>query len=212
MTSSVAHSPKHPKEQRMTEQQLNPSTTALMLMDFQPFIVQNVGDEAPHLIARAKAARDAAHAAGIQVVLVRVAFQPQDYKSVSARNKAFAGLAGAGLLADGSPEAAIHPELTPADGDVVVTKTRFGSFSTTNLETHLRGRGIDTLVVAGISTGGVVLSTVRDAADRDYCLYVLSDCCADPHPEVHRVLLDHVFPHQADVIDLETFTGLVDQS
>jgi nicotinamidase-related amidase len=55
-------------------------------------------------------------------------------------------------------------------------------------------------VLAGIATSGVVLSTVRDAADRDYELVVLSDCCVDSDPEVHRLLLERVFPRQARVI------------
>jgi nicotinamidase-related amidase len=185
------------------------SRAALLLMDYQPFIVDSAGEEGATVLTRAKTAREHARTAGLQVVHVRVAFTEQDYASVSPRNKAFAGLAGARLLADGSPEAAVHPDLGPGGDDVVVTKTRFGSFSTTNLATHLHGRGIDTLIVAGISTGGVVLSTVRDAADRDYQLYVLRDCCADPHPEVHRVLIEHVFPHQADVISLEDFVRLL---
>jgi nicotinamidase-related amidase len=185
------------------------SRAALLLMDYQNFMVDGAGEEGAPLVNRVKTARDHARAAGLQVVYVRVAFTDQDYGSVSPRNKTFAGLASGRMLADGSPEAAIHSDLAPEAGDVVVTKTRFGSFSTTNLETHLHGRGIDTLIVAGISTGGAVLSTVRDASDRDYQLYVLSDCCTDPDPEVHRVLIEHVFPQQADVINLDEFAGLL---
>ena len=75
-----------------------------------------------------------------------------------------------------------------------MTKTRFGSFSTTNLAAHLHGRGIDTLIVAGISTGGVVLSTVRDAADRDYRLYVLSDCAPTHIPRYTAFSSSTSFP------------------
>ena len=53
----------------------------------------------------------------------------------------------------------------------------------------------------GIASSGVVLSTVRDAADRDFALVVVRDCCADRDPQVHSVLVDKVFPRQADVID-----------
>lgn len=45
-----------------------------------------------------------------------------------------------------------------------------------------------------------MLSTVRDAADRDYRLFVVADLCADFNPEVHRMLVERVFPRQADVI------------
>jgi hypothetical protein len=87
-------------------------------------------------------------------------------------------------------------------------KTRFGAFSTTDLYATLHGQGIDTLVVAGLSTSGVVLSTLRDAADEDYRLFVLADATADPDPEVHRVLVEKVFPHQADVIETEELAAL----
>jgi len=187
---------------------VDPKRAALLLMDFQPAILANVPD-ADALIARAVQARKLARAAGVKVVYVRVAFTAQDYAAIPAHNKTFAPLQGGGFLADGSPDAAIHPDLAPETGDVVVTKTRFGAFSTTNLANFLNPHNIDSLIVAGISTGGVVLSTIRDAADRDYRMLVLTDCCADPNPEVHRVLIDHVFPHQADLIDTTTLASIL---
>ena len=76
-----------------------------------------------------------------------------------------------------------------------------GPFGSTDLHERLQARGIDTLVLAGISTSGVVLSTVRDAHDRDYRVIVLADLCADSDPEVHEVLTAKVFPAQAEVIN-----------
>lgn len=99
------------------------------------------------------------------------------------------------------PAAAIHERLAPQDGDIIVRKIRHGGMSTTGLDQQLRERGITTLVVSGTSTSGAVLSTVIDAADRDYQLYVLSDGVADPDTEVHNVLLHHVFPSRAHIID-----------
>jgi nicotinamidase-related amidase len=61
---------------------------------------------------------------------------------------------------------------------------------------------IQHLVLTGLSTGGVVLSTLREAVDKDYRLTVLADCCADADEEVHRVLTTKIFPRHADV-----FTG-----
>jgi nicotinamidase-related amidase len=69
----------------------------------------------------------------------------------------------------------------------VVRKTRVGAFSTTDLEQQLNDRGINTLILAGVSTSGVVLSTVREAADRDYHIYVLADASADRDAHVHAV-------------------------
>ena len=79
-------------------------------------------------------------------------------------------------------------------------KTRVGPFGTTDLHEQLQAKGIDTLILAGISTSGVVLSTVRDGHDRDYRLIVLSDLCADPEADVHEFLIERIFPRQAEVI------------
>ena len=65
--------------------------------------------------------------------------------------------------------------------------------------------GVTTLILAGLQTSGVVLSTVRDAADKDYRLILLSDCIHDPDEELHAVLMGQVFPRQADII---TVAGL----
>ena len=177
---------------------MDPVRAALLLMDFQRAIVGAL-DQADGLIARARSAADRARRAGTLVGYVRVAFRPADRAAIPPRNKAFAGLPD-GMLAEGSPDAEIHPDLAPEEGDLVVTKTRVGAFSTTDLAGRLEARGVETLVLAGVSTSGVVLSTVREAADRDFRLLVLADCCADRDPEVHRVLTERVFPRQADVI------------
>ena len=102
---------------------------------------------------------------------------------------------------DEDPATAIHDQLAPQPGDIVVRKTRVGAMSTTDLDRQLRDRGIDTLVLAGLSTSGVVLSTLIEAADRDYRLYVLSDGTDDPDAETRDVLLGKIFPRRARVID-----------
>ena len=76
-----------------------------------------------------------------------------------------------------------------------------------DLEVVLRAGGIDHLVLAGIATSGVVLSTLRQAADLDYRLTVLADGCLDADPEVHRVLTGKVFPRQADVVSIADWTA-----
>jgi nicotinamidase-related amidase len=190
----------------MTEFQ--PSKSALLLMDFQNAIVGMVAEQSAALLERAAAAREAARSAGTAIMHVRVAFTDADYAAVSPRNKSFAALGKSRFLTDGTEPAAIHGALAPTADEEVFRKTRVGAFSTTNLQSRLEARGIDTLVLAGIATSGVVLSTVRDAADRDYRLLVLADCCADMDAAVHRVLMEKVFPRQADVIDLKAFPTL----
>jgi nicotinamidase-related amidase len=102
---------------------------------------------------------------------------------------------------------AIHPAVAPQPGDVVVTKRRVSAFAGSDLDVVLRAGGIDALALCGIATSGVVLSTLRQAADMDFELTVLRDACADRDPEVHSVLLDKVFPRQAEVVDVATWAA-----
>ena len=80
-----------------------------------------------------------------------------------------------------------------------MTKRRVSAFAGSDLEVVLHARGISHLVLAGIPTSGVVLSTLRQAADLDYQLTVLADGCLDADPDVDQILLGTVFPRQAEV-------------
>jgi nicotinamidase-related amidase len=187
---------------------IDPARTALLLMDFQSGIVDSFpGRDA--LLQRAAAARETTAAAGVHTVYVRVAFTDDARARVSDRNKSFAAVAGTDRLAVDAPDTQIHATLRPRPGDTVVTKTRVGAFSTTDLADQLAARGIDTLVLSGIATSGVVLSTVRDAADHDYRLFVLADCCGDRDEEVHRLLIERVFVRQADIIESADLSALL---
>jgi nicotinamidase-related amidase len=179
---------------------INPPSSALLVMDYQPAILSRVGD-ADALLGRAVRAIDLARGAGLHVGHVRVAFEPADVARVPATHAVFSQ-AATSMPAD-APHTQFHERVAPRAGDIVVRKTRVGAFSTTDLDAQLRGRKVTTLVLAGISTSGVVLSTVCDGADRDYRLIVLSDGCADPDEEVHRVLLTKVFVRRADVISID---------
>jgi nicotinamidase-related amidase len=180
----------------------------LLVMDFQPGIVERVAD-AEALLDRVAGAIATARARGMAVGYVRVAFDDADYDAVPPTNKIFARLAEGRVNHVDSPATAVHARLAPEPGDIVVRKTRVGAFSTTDLDEQLRKRGISTVVLAGISTSGVVLSTVRDAADRDYRIIVLADGCADFDAEVHEVLLGKVFPRQADVVTVVELDDLL---
>ena len=153
------------------------SPSALLLMDFQRFIV----DRFPSAVAveRAAAALAAARSAGIPVVFVRVARRSGP--------------------AEDAPETQVVPELAPRPGEPVVVKRRIGAFTGSDLDMVLRDLGVRRLVLAGISTSGVVLSTLRQALDLDLALEVLADACVDGDPEVHRVLTEKVFARHAAV-------------
>ncbi|MGN6313942.1 MAG: isochorismatase family cysteine hydrolase [Rhodanobacteraceae bacterium] len=178
---------------------LDPQRTAVLCMDFQVGIVQNfAGAGADGLLARTAALLDTARTAKARVGYVKVGFRP-GYPEVSPNNLAFGTIRTSGRFEGDAPGAEIHPRVAPHEGDFIVTKHRYGAFPGTDLDMILRANGIDTLVLAGISTSGVVLSTVRHAADADYRIVVVADCCTDPDAEVHRVLIEKVFPRQAKV-------------
>lgn len=186
---------------------LDPTHTAPLVMDYQPAILAVLPEDGDRkaLLDRVAGAIADVRATGGTIAYVRVGFTESDWDAIPAVNKSFAPLAQHRVLHHQDPATAIHERLAPRDGDITVRKVRYGGMSTTDLDQQLRERGITTLVVSGISTSGVVLSTVIDAADRDYQLYVLSDGVADPDTEVHNVLLHQVFPSRAHIIDT---TGL----
>ena len=175
-------------------------STALLVMDVQQNILSRYAKDATYL-ARLRRAIDAARRAKIQVVYVTVSFRP-GYPEVSARNKSFAAVTQAGGLVTGEATA-VPPEIAPAAREVVVTKRRVSAFAGSDMDVVLRAGDVDTLVLTGIATSGVVLSTLRQAADLDYRLVVLSDACLDADAEVHRVLTEKVFPRQAEVFTVD---------
>ena len=89
----------------------------------------------------------------------------------------------------------------------MVDKKRVSAFAGSDLDMIVRAQRLQTLVLSGIATSGVVLSTLRQAADLDYGLVVLRDACADADEEVHRVLLDKVFHRQAGVLTVDEWVA-----
>jgi len=181
---------------------IDPKTSALLVMDFQRAVVQGFTADPEALLARTARLIAAARAAKMPVIYVVVGFRP-GFPEVSPRNRSFSAVRQSGRFAAGSGDSEVHAAVAPAADEVVVTKHRVSAFAGTDLEQILRAGELRTLVLAGIATSGVVLSTIRHAADADYELVVVSDCCDDRDPEVHRVLLEKVFPRQATVVDAD---------
>ena len=188
---------------------IDPTRTALLVMDYQNGILASFADNEA-LLSRASDAIAAVRRHGGTVGYVRVAFEDSDYEAVPAHSR-FAQIAATRGEAfhSSSPATAVHDEVAPEPADIVVRKTRVGAFSTTDLDAQLRARDITTLILAGVATSGVVLSTVREASDRDYQLFVLADACADRDPEVHDFLTRKVFPSQASVLPTAELADLL---
>ena len=188
---------------------LDPKRTALLVMDYQPGILNRMEDP-DALAAKARKAIDTLREAGATIGYVRVAFTEADLEAMPdgapmARVKQIP----AGSMSADSPTTQVDERVAPADGDIVVRKVRVGAFGTTDLDEQLRARGIDTLVLAGISTSGVAISTLVEAHDRDYRLFVLADATADPDPELHASLIGGFFPKRAEVIEVADLEGLL---
>ena len=173
----------------MTQQTvIDRDRTAVLIMDFQQRIVDNVASEPEPVVRNAARVLEGAREAGIPVVYV---------------------VHRGGAFAEYAPDVEIHEGVTPAAGERVITKTRPGPFSTTPLDVDLREMGIDTLVVMGVATSGCVLSAVRWATDVNYRFIVVADACSDADPEVHRVLTEKVYPRQGTVMSADEFLGVI---
>lgn len=171
-------------------------------MDMQDSILSFLPSaSAQDLTSQVAKAVTGARLKGILVIYVRAGFR-QGAPEISATNKFFAANREKYATGNAVQALKITPALTPLAQDIVVDKHRIGSFTGSDLEMLLRANHIQRLVLSGFATGGVVLTTVREAADKDFQLTVLSDGCADADAEVHRVLLTKVFPRQAEVMTI----------
>jgi len=178
-----------------------PARSAVLSMDNQAGIVSIYVKEPEGFLGRASSVLERSRSAGMKVIHVQVGFRPR-LPEVSTRNPLFSSIKSSAQhqkLFQGAL-GAIHPALAPQDDDIVITKHRVDAFNGTDLEMILRANDIDTLILFGIATSGVVLSTLLHAADADYRTVVIRDCCADLDPEVHACLVEKVFPRQGSVI------------
>jgi nicotinamidase-related amidase len=90
------------------------------------------------------------------------------------------------ILVRGEAGHDIIPSLYPLAGEPVIDKPGKGAFYQTDLELLLHNRGIENLLVCGVTTEVCVNTTVREANDRGYRCIVLDDCCASYFPQFHE--------------------------
>ena len=184
----------------MPDIDVDKNTTALLIADFYAEMMRSL----PHAVDRkvvdkTRALQRAARDTGVLVCYSATVFRP-GYLEISDRNKTFSQRKTSGQEAVSDPVQLIHPSVRPNPGEIVVGKHRVNALFGTDLDMVLRSNNIETLVILGYATSGVVLSTVRYAADLDYRLLVVEDCCSDQDPEVHDFLTQRIFPHQTEVV------------
>lgn len=179
---------------------LDKSRTALLIADFYAEMMNTI----PHAIERGVVGKtqelqQVARDAGIMVCYSATVFRP-GYPEISERNKTFSQRKASGQPAIFDPLQVIHEAVRPVEGEVIAGKHRVNAMFGTDLEMSLRANDIDTLIILGYATSGVVLSTTRYASDADFRLYIVEDCCSDQDSEVHDFLTQRIFPRQAEVV------------
>lgn len=174
--------------------------SALLVMDFQTLIINHFlpQESARDVIRNTSSLISAARAVGVTVIYVSVGFR-KGYPEVSQNNTIFSSIKENGIFMVDDESTAIHADVAPLENEAVIVKHRVGAFSFTELDLVLRAQRIETLILTGVTTSGVVLSTVGQAFDLDYRLVVVSDCCADPDQDTNLFLLEKILPQHAFV-------------
>ena len=186
---------------------IHPARTAVLSMDCQAGIVSIYTREGKDaFLVRAKSVLDHARACGMTIIHIQVGFRP-GLPEISSRNALFSAVKSSEQHQQlfREPLGAIPDAIAPHENEIVITKHRVSAFTGTDLAMILRANDIDTLVLYGIATSGVVLSTLLEAADADYRLAVIGDCCADLDSQLHDCLIERFFPTRGSVFSAEGF-------
>ena len=174
-----------------------PAQTALVVMHYQTDILGLFPSVAPVLLANTRKLCDAARAKGVSVCFANLRFS-QGYPEVSPLNKNGQGIKQLGLFVDDRPS----PELGQQASEPVIIAHRASVFFGTGLQARLLAQGVDTLIMVGIASTGVLLSSVAYASDADFRLYTVKDCCYDPDQVVHEHLFSTAFDSRTTVLSL----------
>lgn len=169
--------------------------TALMIIDMQNGFLDEKGSLArigfPHealqpAVQGCTRLVEAARHAGTPVIWTRYVYAPGLLDGGLLLNELVPAMKEVGSLVDGTWDAEIIPALVPREDEVVIDKSRPSSFYGTRLEPFLTSLGIRSLVLAGVTTNICVETTARDAGQRDYRTYVVSDATAEYDPARHE--------------------------
>ncbi|PNU06740.1 cysteine hydrolase family protein [Novosphingobium guangzhouense] len=189
-----------------------PARTALIVVDVQVDFASAKGLIGRHGtdMAAAEAAIDhiepliaAARSAGATVGFMRVMTRPETDANALVTLMVRRGMPGAeGICRVGSGGEDYY-RLFPEPGDIEVEKRAYSSFHGTDLEAQLHARGIDTLVMTGLTTDCCVDSTTRDAFHRDFHTFVVSDACAAFDPDLHSHALRALSQHTSLLVTSE---------
>jgi nicotinamidase-related amidase len=184
---------------------IKPSQTALIVMHYQTDIMALFPSVAPALLRNTRKLCDAARHNGVGVYFAKIQFSP-GYPEVSPLNKNGQGIKQLGLFVDDE----ISPELGRQADEPIIIAHRASVFFGTDLQTRLAAQGVDTLLMVGIASTGVMLSSVAYASDADFRLFTVKDCCYDPDGIVHDHLFSTAFESRTTVLSLTDALALLD--
>ncbi|VVE71802.1 cysteine hydrolase [Pandoraea captiosa] len=183
-----------------------PAKTALIVMHYQTDILALFPSVAPTLLSNTRALCDAARANGVAVYFVKFHFS-EGYPEVSPMNRNGQGVKRLGLFVHDK----ISPELGQRTDEPCIVAHRASAFFGTDLQAQLARRGVDTLIMAGIASTGVMLSSVAYASDADYRLFTVKDCCYDPDAVVHDRLFATAFDSRTTILSLADAQTLLER-
>lgn len=157
----------------MIHLKLVPQRTALLNVDLQNFFVEMAPDGAG-VLQRINDLAQVCREAGILVIHTLHVLRP-DGSNTGVLGQLLPAVREKGFLYAGARTAALHEELVIAPQDITLEKPRFGAFHGTDLEMILRSKGIDTVIITGISTDICCDTTAREANARDFLVFFVSD-------------------------------------
>jgi nicotinamidase-related amidase len=191
----------------MTVTTIDPKT-ALVVIDLQAGIVgaPTVPYPAADVVSRTAQLADAFRERGLPVVLVRVSTLPDGSDWAPGRIEG-----GAQRMTRPEGWDVIVKEIT-GPGDIVVTKRNWGAFYGTDLDLHLRRRGVTQIVLTGIATAIGVESTARSAHEHGYNVTVAVDAVSDLNEETHKNSVEKIFPRLGEVGTTAEIIDLVKKS
>ncbi|WP_253721038.1 cysteine hydrolase family protein [Bdellovibrio bacteriovorus] len=184
------------RKNMMDFKNIDTSRAALLMMHFQADVFAALaGHLPPDMLDRANALIKAWRTTGRPVIFANFALGPH-YESVTEKNMLTMNIQKMGLFREPTPVAGL--DVKPNDGHYACP--RASVFHSTKLDQDLRAQGIDTLVMAGIASSGVLFSSVAWASDADYRLYLVQDCCYDPDTLAHEALFRTSFATRTTII------------
>jgi nicotinamidase-related amidase len=184
--------------------QLDPATTALVLIEYQNEFTSEGGVlhgavsavmDRTGMLDKTVALVRAAREAGVTIMHAPITFAPGYGELTRHPYGILKGVVDGNAFVKGSWGAAIVDDLAPAEGDIVIEGKRgLDTFASTNLDFILRSKGIRTVIIGGFLTNCCVESTMRSAYENGYRVITLTDCTAATSAEEHDNAIAYDFP------------------